>query len=203
MELPKGDPIPKKKHLKGHLAHPVPPPSLPGQGRERRQRKRVERRGDPRGEARIGSERDTKCKCMGSAAAAGPGPRAEEEVREKRGGDPRGEVRMEGKRDTKCKCKGSAAASVATAVCLRSRRGPRNSTGLSVGRQQKKAPVSWAGLPSRRPSQGARTSGYAVGLRGAGSRRLQSDPSWSRHVGPCKCRHRAAPFRKPAPCGCI
>jgi hypothetical protein len=49
MGLPRGIPKKTKTSLKGDLAHPVPPPSLPGQGRERRKRKRAERRRGARG----------------------------------------------------------------------------------------------------------------------------------------------------------
>ena len=153
MGLPRGIPKKTKTSLKGDLAHPVPPPSLPGQGRERRQRKRVERRGDPRGEARIGSERDTKCKCMGSAAAAGPGPRAEEEVREKRGGDPRGEARMEGKRDTKCKRMGSASGAGPGPRAeeeLREKTEGRSTRGGANGRQEGHEMQSAGGWPRPR-----------------------------------------------------
>ena len=70
MELPKGDLRPKK-HLKGDLAHPVPPPSLPGQGRERRKRKRAERRRGARGGANGSKGMAIEVRCNGKRPEGG------------------------------------------------------------------------------------------------------------------------------------
>ena len=66
MGLPRGIPKKTKTSLKGDLAHPVPPPSLPGQGRERRQRKRAERRRVARGVRMEARRWQSKCVAMGS-----------------------------------------------------------------------------------------------------------------------------------------